>query len=743
MPGFLQSIFVADVLPPVYVSRTSENLWIEVSTNLGIGTAHFAIVLVLLLAFINKRRDIPFRPVFLIFGLFNTVRGVTQFLGVWTILHPEYQLEWEFRAITLLLAGATAVSLAAAMPAVLRLPTRGQWEREIFERLRAEEAARQAGERLDAVVDSVQDYAVYTIDTEGKVRTWDIGAERMKGYTAEEMIGQNFSRFYSPEDVAKRKPEEAMLIAREINRHEGEGWRYRKDGSRFWAHVILRPLRGAAGELVGYTKITRDLTESRETESKFQALLAAAPDAFLMINRQGRIVFANERMRSLFGYAPAEVIGRSVDTLVPPRFRGAHSGHRQTFFHSPATREMGAGRDLLALHRNGSEFAVEISLSPLETQDGTLAMAAVRDVTERKRLESRFRNLLESAPDAMVIVNPEGFIELTNLQTERLFGYTRMELIGQRVEILVSEGQRIAHEQHRLDFFTSPKQREMGAGLDLLAVRKDGSQFPVEISLSPLEGANGISVTAAIRDITGRRLADRRLAEKVEELGHSNEQLEQFAHIASHDLQEPLRMVASYTQLLAKRYKGRLDSDADEFIAYAVDGTQRMKRLIEDLLLYSRAGKGQPPKREFSSAKAVEAALRNLRAAIEESNAKITCGPLPDIVADESSLVQTFQNLIGNAIKYRGDREPSIHVSAIQGKGEWIFSVADNGIGIEAKYYDRIFQIFQRLHGREKYEGTGIGLAICQRVLQQQGGRIWVDSEPGQGSNFHFALPVS
>ena len=201
-------------------------------------------------------------------------------------------------------------------------------------------------------------------------------------------------------------------------------------------------------------------------------------------------------------------------------------------------------------------------------------------------------------------------------------------------------------------------------------------------------------------------------------------------------------MVASYTQLLSRRYKGRLDADADEFIDFAVDGTQRMKRLIEDLLLYSRAGNGAPPMVRFDANASLREAVGNLRAAIEENHAEVTSDPLPTLVAVESQLVQLLQNLIGNAIKYRGERNPKVHVSAGEGCREWVFSVRDNGIGIDPKYFDRIFQIFQRLHGRGEYEGTGIGLAICKRILQQQGGRIWLESEPGQGSVFHFSLPM-
>jgi light-regulated signal transduction histidine kinase (bacteriophytochrome) len=227
-----------------------------------------------------------------------------------------------------------------------------------------------------------------------------------------------------------------------------------------------------------------------------------------------------------------------------------------------------------------------------------------------------------------------------------------------------------------------------------------------------------------------------------EELKRSNDQLQQFAYVASHDLQEPLRMVASYTQLLAKRYQGRLDSDADEFIAYAVDGCNRMQRLVEDLLVYSRAGNHAVAPHEISSENALQEALANLRATIKESGAVVTHDSLPAIAADDTRLAQLFLNLVGNAIKFRGAQVPRVHVSATRnGSKEWIFSVRDNGMGIEARYFERIFVIFQRLHGRNEFKGTGIGLAICKKIVEQMGGRIWVESQPQKGSTFYFSVP--
>ena len=229
----------------------------------------------------------------------------------------------------------------------------------------------------------------------------------------------------------------------------------------------------------------------------------------------------------------------------------------------------------------------------------------------------------------------------------------------------------------------------------------------------------------------------------VAELKRSNDELEQFAYVASHDLQEPLRMVASYTQLLGQRYRGSLDSDADEFIAFAVDGCNRMQRLIKDLLSYSRSGENIGVLAPISGEKALEEALANLRITVEETGAIVTHDPLPVVMTDDTQLVQVLQNLISNAIKYRSAEVPQVNISAKRNGGnEWIFSVRDNGIGIDPQYFEKIFVLFQRLHGRNEFEGTGIGLAMCKKIIDRLGGRIWVESEPQKGSTFFFALPA-
>jgi PAS domain S-box-containing protein len=370
--------------------------------------------------------------------------------------------------------------------------------------------------------------------------------------------------------------------------------------------------------------------------------------------------------------------------------------------------------------------------------------STARDTAKREVAEAKFRGLLEAAPDGMVVVNRDGEIVLLNAQAEKHFGYRRDELLGQKVKRIIPEGfaERLIADGTRTA--AEALEQQIGTGIELYGQRKNGSQFPIEIMLSPMESPEGMLVTAAIRDITTRREGEALLAQRAEELKRSNEELEQFAYVASHDLQEPLRMVASYTQLLSKRYKGRLDSDADEFIAFAVDGANRMQRLIQDLLAYSRVGKRGGELVDVSSEEALQQAEFNLSGAIEESGALITHDPLPRLMADDIQLTQLLQNLVGNAIKYQRPGVPLVHISAAQEDGGmWQFSIQDNGLGIDPKFFEKIFGMFQRLHKREEFAGTGMGLAICKKIVERHGGKIWVESQPGFGSNFRFTLAAS
>jgi PAS domain S-box-containing protein len=601
--------------------------------------------------------------------------------------------------------------------------------------------------------------AMVVVSPAGEIVLLNVQAENQFGYRRDELVGQPVKNII-PEGFAERLIADGTRTAAEaLAQQIGTGIELvarRKDGSAFPIEIMLSPLDSADGVLV--TAAIRDISVRKAAEKhlarmerRYRGLLEAAPDAMVVVNPGGQIVLVNVQAEKQFGYRRDELVGQRVKSIIPEGFAERLLADNLRSAEDALAQQMGTGIELLGRRRDGSDFPIEIMLSPLDSADGVLVTAAIRDISVRKaaekhlaRMEGRYRGLLEAAPDAMVVVDPRGRIVLLNVQAEKQFGYRRDELLGQEVTSLIPNG---FAERLVADGLRSAEEalaQQIGTGIELTGRRKNGSAFPIEIMLSPLESADGILVTAAIRDITARITAEAALLEKVEELNRSNEELGHFAYVAAHDLQEPLRMVASYTQLLSRRYKGRLDADADEFIAFAVDGANRMQSLIQDLLAYSRVGTKGRELVESSSEEALERALVNLRSAIEESGALVTHDPLPAVMADGRQLVQLFQNLVGNAIKYQNPGVPRIHVSAVQNGGKkWVFSVKDNGLGIDAQYFEKIFGMFQRLHKREEFAGTGIGLAICKKIVERHGGGISVESQPGQGSTFRFALAGS
>ena len=357
--------------------------------------------------------------------------------------------------------------------------------------------------------------------------------------------------------------------------------------------------------------------------------------------------------------------------------------------------------------------------------------------------ESMFRGLLQAAPDGILACDRAGNIILVNEQLQQMLGYSSADLLGQKVEVLLPTAAQPNHEALRDHYLSSPRCRPMGIGLDLSAMHKDGSTLPVEISLSTFELDGQLCAIAIVRDVTEIRRMSRELRHNNLQLQRSNEDLEQFAYVASHDLQEPLRAVTGYTQLLQRRYGTKLDLEAKEYIAHAVDGAKRMQGLINDLLTYSRVGTHSQTFTTVDLNDVVKQALHNLETATDEAKAVVTIEALPILLGDQVQLTQLLQNLIGNALKFRSDhRQTTVHISAQQAGTDWDISIADNGIGIDAEYADRIFVIFQRLNSRDRYPGTGLGLAICKRVVERHGGKIWFESTPGQSTTFHVTLPA-
>ncbi|MBD1922960.1 PAS domain S-box protein [Microcoleus sp. FACHB-831] len=388
-------------------------------------------------------------------------------------------------------------------------------------------------------------------------------------------------------------------------------------------------------------------------------------------------------------------------------------------------------------------------------EDGVLYYyGSTTDITERKQAEealreseSRFRRVVDSNMIGIIFWKVNGNITEANDAFLEMVGYTREDLLSEKVNwIHITPAEYIHLDEKGI--------QEMAANgvctpFEKEYIRKDGSRIPVLVGGAILEGHEDtgvcfvIDISDAVAAATQRKRMEHELAEQAKELARSNADLAQFAYVASHDLQEPLRMVASYTQLLSRRYKGKLDEDADEFIAFAVDGANRMQKLIKDLLEYSRIGTRGKQFAPVECESIFEDAIANLQIAIEESGAIVKRDALPTVWGDSTQLGQLLQNLIGNAIKFCGNPPPRIHVSAQKGENEWIFSVRDNGIGIEPDQRDRIFVIFQRLHSRAEYPGTGIGLALCKKIVERHGGQIWVQSQPGQGSVFHFTIPLT
>jgi PAS domain S-box-containing protein len=362
-----------------------------------------------------------------------------------------------------------------------------------------------------------------------------------------------------------------------------------------------------------------------------------------------------------------------------------------------------------------------------------------RSAPDRAKLEKYF----DLTAQALLAVSRNGKIRLINQRSAEIFGYEPQELLGQSMQVLLPERHRATHAGHLLRYFCQPCERPMGTGMDVAARRKDGTEFPVEIILRWIEDREGMLAIAMVVDISERKRTETELARVNAELRRSNSELAQFAYVASHDLQEPLRMVTGYLQLLERRYGPQLGPDAREFIEFAVQGAARMKSLIEDLLRLSRVGTQAIQFREVSANTLFETACANLQAAIEETGARVSAGPLPMLVADAGLLTQVFQNLVGNALKFHAPGvPPQVYVSAAEASDGWVFSVRDNGIGIEPQHRERIFRIFERLHSAGDYSGSGVGLAITQRIVERHGGRIWAESAPGQGSTFSFSVPA-
>ena len=484
-------------------------------------------------------------------------------------------------------------------------------------------------DRFRLLVESVRDYAIFILEPDGTIASWNPGAERFKGYKAHEIIGKHFSQFYTKEDKDAGKPARELKIAEAEGRLEDEGWRVRKDGSLFWANVIITALRDHSGKLVGFAKVTRDLSERRRaeealrlSEERYRTLVASVKDyAIFKLDASGRVETWNDGARRLLGYETEDILGRHVSILHLKEDLGAGSAQR-----------------------------------------------LLKTAAETGRAEN--------------------------------------------------EGWRI---------------------------RKDGSRFWANAVITAIRSGSGelTGFSKVTRDLTERRAHEASLNAAMAELQKSNQELDEYAAFVSHDLQEPLRKVASFAELLARRLGDKVDQEGKEYIHYIVDGAKRMRSLIVDLLDYSRIGREEPPMEPVDLGKLLDGVLGDLELAVKDAQARIERGPLPTIPGNRLRLARLLQNLISNALKYREPSRPLVvEIGAERVDASWVLSVKDNGIGFEPAQAERIMRPFQRLHSKERYPGSGVGLASAKKIVDLHRGRLWAKARPGLGSEFFVMLPA-
>jgi PAS domain S-box-containing protein len=612
-------------------------------------------------------------------------------------------------------------------------------------------------QRLAGVVETSPD-AIFSLSPEGVVLGWNPSAERIYGHTTRDVLGRSLLELPA-------EPEEQRAILRAIVGravvgeavHGFETRRISRDGSVIDIAITVTPMRDPDGRVATLSVVGHDITERKRAQTearRLAAILASTDDAIIGTDLAGNVESWNPGAERMFGWLASEAVGRPITLITPPEARQAASELLERIRRGEGVERLeSAGR-----HKEGQHLDIAVTASPVLDAEGKVVGAAriLRDVTaqkaaeaQRREAEERFRVMSETVSDIVwsLVIGDDLSVEVEWVGGEDFAaesGYTMDEFKsagGWLALIHPDDVDQVARDMSRL-----LNGERVDAEFRVVTGSGELRWWQSSARALPLAADGRRRVVGGAKDVTARKLAEEALAAtRVElerhaaELERSNKDLERFAYFASHDLQEPLRMVASYTQLLAQRYEGRLDADADTFIDFALDGAQRMQALIHDLLVYSRAAR-EPKREPVDLGACLRRALANLEAALSESQGVVRGEGLPTVTGDPGALTQVFQNLVGNALKFRGAYPPEVEVRAERVGPEWLVWVKDNGIGIAPEHADRVFHLFQRLH-RDECPGTGIGLALCRKIVERHDGRIWVESDPGEGATFFFTLP--
>ncbi|MFP9190969.1 PAS domain-containing sensor histidine kinase [Natronosalvus vescus] len=863
---------------------------------------------------------------------------------------------------------------------------------DVTDRKRAEADLRESEYRYQSLVDAVEEYAIFLLDVDGHVTSWNEGAKRIKGYEEEDILGEHFSLFYTDDDRSAGVPDLNLATAAADHTTTDEGWRVRRDGSQFWANVTISAIRDDDGELQGFAKVTRDMTErreyerelerrKREAERELDEVFHRVSDAFYALDEEWRYTFVNERAQTLLGRSEEELLGEvaweifpeAVDTNLYEQYHEAMTSQQPVSFErysdplgiwasvtvypsetgvsvyfqditerKARERELeryetafetiwdgvtildsegcfvlvndafcaltGHERDDVigehvtvvldeSVHEEAAELyedvtagsldvatmtydlqtstgervPVEARFGPYQHEDGSAGgVGVIRDISERKarnRELQQYETIVETVEDGIYVLDETYHFSAVNDAYVEMTGYTREELLGEHCSIVV--GDDVSSQAATLSEHLTRGEDQGAATIEADIERADGSRMPAESRFTPLPTDDGAyrGTVGVVRDLTDRLEHQRKLEESErryrtlvehfpdgmvalfdddlrytavggqllehspddrsdlvnesildrypddivdaiephfrralagettefeveyldrhlhayalpigdggddgdgdsddvgdidagmlvvqditerreyqQRLEESNERLEQFAYAASHDLQEPLRMVSSYLQLIERRYGDHLDEEGTEFLEFAVDGADRMREMINGLLEYSRIETLGDPVEPTPLDPILESVLDDLHLKIEEADAEITADSLPEVMGDANQLRQVFQNLLDNALEYSGETPPEVDIGAERRGDEWVVSISDRGVGIDPDATDRVFEVFERLHTHDEHAGTGIGLALCTRIVERHGGDIWVESAPGEGSTFSFTLPTS